>query len=810
RYTFRMLGRQRGFTVAALATLALGIGANVAIFSVIYGVLLRPLPYPGQERIVRLSEVHPGANAPVSEPLLSNLTLVNWEAPRTLAYVGAYDPDTYTVAGGDRPERLPGAGLTPSMFDVLGVAPRLGRRFEASDTGAGAAPVVILSDGFWRDRFGGDEAALGRVLRLDDAAYTIVGVMPPGFYFPGRDTRFWIPYEVQRPEQREGGGTSISIFPALGRLAPGATPAQAEAEGTAAARAGGERPMVADLIFGKGGPVEVRAVPVAAQITASIRPALLVLAVGVGLVLLIACANVANLFLSRGAARERELAVRAAIGAGRGRLVTQLLTESLVIAGAGGALGLATAWGLTRVLPLLAPENFPRIADVRVDGAVLAFAAAVSLAAGVASGLVPALRASRVGLVPALRDGAGASSSRRLAAFRSGLLVAEAALAVVLLVGAGLLVRSFVRLVQVDAGFDPANVVTARLYLPATPGDDQPARDTADRLLDELRAMPGVLAAGASNMAPFGNSTAISGFSLPETGPDGQEVVARALSYTVTPGYAEALALHLVDGRLLAPGDRGAATQALVVNEEFVRAYLDDGRPVVGRRYEDILVRDGEHLTSEIVGVVGNVLKDGPDRQPQPEIYRLPRDNRAFGRFANLVIRTSGEPLAVVPALRAALARIDPAGALDEVATLASQKSAAIGQPRFAATLLAAFAAVALLLAAVGLYGVLSYNVARRQREIGIRSALGATRAQLVGMVVRQGMAVTLAGLLIGVGAAAGLTQLMGSLLFGIEPLDLPSFLAAPAVLAVVALAACLVPARRAALTDPADALRCE
>jgi predicted permease len=390
------------------------------------------------------------------------------------------------------------------------------------------------------------------------------------------------------------------------------------------------------------------------------------------------------------------------------------------------------------------------------------------------------------------------------------LLVVEAALAVVLLVGAGLLVRSFVRLVQVDAGFDPANVVTARLYLPAAPGDDQPARDTADRLLERLRAMPGVVAAGAGTMAPFGNSTSISGFTLPGTGPDGQEVVARALTYTVTPGYAEALALHLVDGRFLTAHDRGAPIQALVVSEEFVRAYLDDGRPVVGRRYEDILVRDGEHRTSEIVGVVGNVLKDGPDRKPQPEIYRLPRDNRAFGRFANLVVRTSGEPLAVVPAMRAALTDIDPAGAFDEVATLASQKSAAIGQPRFAATLLAAFAAVALLLAAIGLYGVLSYNVARRRREIGIRSALGATRSQIVGMVVRQGMSVTLAGLLVGVAASAALTRLMQNLLFGVEPLDPVSFLAAPAILAAVALVACLVPARRAALTDPADALRCE
>ncbi|MGE3273584.1 MAG: ABC transporter permease [Vicinamibacterales bacterium] len=809
RYTLRMLSRQKGFTAAALATLALGIGANVAIFSVIYGVLVRPLPYPDQDQIVQLSEIHPGANAPVSAPLLSNFTFHTWTAPRALAAIGAYDPDSYTVSGGDQPERLPGAGLTASMFDVLGVVPRLGRAFAPADTVQGAEPVVILSDGFWRERFGGDPSVLGQVLRLDEQSYTVVGVMPPGFYFPQRDTRFWLPYAVPRPEQRPDGGTSISIFPAVGRLAAAASPAQAEAEGTAAARAFGERPMVADLIFGKGGPVEVRAVPLAAQITASIRPALVILALGVGIVLLIACANVANLFLSRGAARERELAVRAAIGAGRRRLVAQLLTESLVIAAAGGLLGLATGWALTRALPLLAPENFPRLADVRLDAEGFAFAVVVSLVAGVASGLVPALRASRAGLTPALREGSGASHSPRLAAFRAGLLVAEAALAVMLLVAAGLLLRSFVRLVQVDAGFDPTNVLMAQVYLPAVPGGDGPPRDTVERLLERLRGVPGVTAAGAGNMVPFGNATAISGFSLPGSGPDGEEVVARALTYNVTPGFAEALALHLVEGRLLTEADRGAGVQALLVNQEFVRAYLDDGRPVIGRRYKGILTAGNEELTSEIVGVVGNVLKDGPDRQPQAEIYRVP-DARGLGRTTNLIVRTSGEPQALVPVLRASLSSIDSAAALDHVETLARRKSAAIGQPRFAATLLSAFAAVALLLAAIGLYGVLSYNVARRQREIGIRTALGATRLQIVGMVVRQGMTVAIAGLTLGVVAAAVLTRLMQNLLFGIEPLDPVSFLAAPAVLLAVALLACLIPARRAARADPAIALRCE
>jgi predicted permease len=667
----------------------------------------------------------------------------------------------------------------------------------------------VLSDGLWRERFGAAPGVLGRQLRLDGEAYEIVGVMPPGFYFPAREIRFWRPTTV--PRRGKPQEMSISIAAAIGRLRPGVTPEQAAAEGTAAARAAGDRTVVADLIFGKGGPVEVKAARIADQLTASIRPAVLVLAAGVGVVLLIACANVANLFLSRGVSRERELAVRAALGAGRGRLLAQLVTESLALSALGGALGLAAAWAFTRVLPQIAPRNFPRLADVQVDGTALAFAVAASLVAGLLAGLVPALRASRVRLVPSLRDGVGASSGARIAALRAGLLVAEAALAVVLLVGAGLLMRSFARLVQVDAGYDPLNVLTARIYLPGADRGEAQTAAFVDRLLERLRATPGVMAAGGGSMAPLSDSTAISGFQLPDIGPDGQRIVARALSYVVTPGFAEALGLRLREGRLLSPSDVSAPTQALVVNEEFVRAYLTDGRPVLGRRYTGILrSADDDETVTEIVGVVGNVLKDGLDAKPQAEIYLVPRGDRRITRTIYLAVRTAGDPLLIVPSLRAYVRDQSATAALDEVTTLANQVSASVGQPRFAAALLAAFAALALTLAAVGLYGVLSYNITRRRREMGVRAALGATRGNLVGLVVRQGMAVTLGGLALGMAAAAAVTRLMQNLLFGVEPLDPVSFVVAPTLLAAVALGACLVPALRAAHVDPADALRHE
>lgn len=801
----RWMGRQPGFTAAASLTLALGIGANTAIFSVVYGVLLKPLPYADPDRLVRVSEEHPGANSPLPEAFLSDVTLESWaRGMRMLEGVAAYNEAVYTV-GREDPVRLPGGSVSPSLFRLLRVSPTAGRFFEPGEDVEGADGVVVLSHGLWRKRFGGNPAAVGQSIFIDGRFCRIVGVAPQSFAFPASDTELWMPHVIpaRTPEQR-----GMHIFTALARLKPGVTPLQAAAEGTAAARAV-PRPMTAEMLFGKGQPVEVRVRPMIEQMTSGVRPAFLVLAVGVGLVLLIACANVSNLILSRSVGRQRELAVRAALGAGRRRLARQLLTENLVLSLLGGALGVLLAWGLVRAVPVLAPEDLPRLEEVQLDGRVLAFAVAASILAGLLSGLVPAWRGMRIGPAPVLHDGDSRATSGAGKRLRSGLLVAEAALAVVLLIGAGLMIRSFVRLLQVDGGFEPDNVLSAQLILPDGEEPQQVRNQaTAETLLARLQALPGVVVAGAANMAPFGNSTSIMGFTLPPSGSQGEQPMIRANVWVVTPGFGRALGLRVKSGRFFQASDLTAGTQSIVVNEEFVRMFLTDGKPVVGRRYTGIL-SDDENLITEIVGVVGNVLKDGLDRLPQPEIY-FPagfRDRKLYSQ-PFLLVRTAGDPLQLTPDLRRLLHEVEPRAALDDVDSLTGKLSASVAQPRFAALVLAVFAALALILAAIGLYGVLSYGVSQRRREMGVRAALGATQGGLLRLVLREGLVLTVAGLALGLGASAGVTRLMQSLLFGVTPLDTVAFVTAPLALLVVAVVACLVPARRAAAIDPAEALR--
>lgn len=803
RHALRLMVRHPGFTAAALITLALGIGANTAIFSIVYGVLVRPLPYRDADRVIRVWEEHPGGSAVVRASLLSNRTFYSWrESPEVIDHLAAFNRTAYTLTGAGDPVRVAAGLVSPVLFELLGAAPAAGRLLAEEDAAADQASVVVLSHAFWRERFGADRSAVGRTLTLDGRSLTIVGVAQPSFYFPDREVRVWVPYRVPRVAT-DPGQQSIDIFGAIARLRPGASLEQAAAEGTAAARNAGPRGMIADLIFGKGGPVAVRTTRILDEMTRRVRPALVLLAIGVGFVLLIACANVANLLLSRGVARQRELAVRGAIGAGRGRLLAQLVTETMVLAVAGGGLGILLGWILTRAIPALAPADFPRLADIRIDGAVLMFGVGASIAAGLLSGVLPGLRASGGDFTNILR--AGISPGTRNRRLGASLLLVEAALCVMLLVGAGLLIRSFLRLAQVEPGFDASNVLMARMYI-SGPRPPESARALVENLLDRVRTQPGVMAAGASNTSPFVRSTAVTAFSIPGKGPDGQNLMARAALYVVTPGYAEAMRLRLRNGRFFEPRDMSMGAIPMLVNDEFVRTYLTDGRPILGRQFPG----GPDTPPREIIGVVGNVLKDGLDAAPQSEIYLQPRDQSGFSTQVSVLVRTAGNPLDVVPALRSAMREVDPAGALDDVAPLASRMSASMGQPRFAAALLGAFALVALALAATGLYGVLSYQVLQRRREMGVRAALGASRGRLVALVIREGLTVTVAGLVLGMAAALLLTKLMSGLLFGVTPLDLPSFLGAPLVLLVVALLACLLPARRASRVDPAEALRSE
>ena len=804
RHALRLMVRAPGFTFAALVTLALAIGVNTAVFSVVYGVLLRPLPYTAPDRIVMLSEEHPGGRAIIRDPRLSNLTFEAWRgSARTLEGMSAYSQQTFTIAHGNDTERVEGGSLSPTALATLGVTPAKGRFFRPEEAVTGNNNVVFLSDRFWRSTLASDANVVGRTLQIDGRTHEIIGVAPSWFYFPDRDALFWTPYVL--PSTTDG---SMRILPAFARLTTGSTAEQAAAEGTAAARTV-KRPMAAELLFGKGGPVEVRVNSLADSVARRVKPALVVLMAAVGLVLLVACANVTNLLLARGTARARELAVRAALGAGAGRLARQMLTESAAIAFLGGALGVFMAWGLTNAVPAWAPEGFPRLDDVRLDGRMLGFALFLSLLAGALAGLLPALRASRGELSPTLRTGDNRTTGSG-EKVRSLLLAFEAALSVVLLIGAALLVRSFITLANVDPGYDSRNVLTGRIYLNGAASAPERRAQLIESLIARLRTTPSVMAAGASNMAPLGESSFVSGFSF-GTDAAGQKVVARALQYVVTAGYAEALKLRIKEGRAITVADESSPVEAMLVNEAFARAYITDGRPVVGRRFTGLLAKG--NLTTEIVGVVGDVLKDGLDTKPQPEIYlALNKADTEHGitREINLVIRTSGDPNAFASSLRSLVREIEPSAALGRVGTLSSQVADSVSEPRFSTAVLGAFALLALGIAVTGLYGVLSYNVTQRRKEIGIRAALGATRIDLIGLVVRQGLTVTLVGLGAGVLVAALAARRLEPLLFGIAPLDLASFVTMPVILLIVASLACVIPARRAAATDPATTLRAE
>ncbi len=818
RYALVTMRRSPGFAVAGLITLALGIGATAAVFSVVYGVLLRPLPYPDPERLVRLYEEHPGGTTAAGNRWLSNRTYDAWmEQPHTIEAAGGYSRYEYTVTFGEETVRLFGGELSPQVFGLLGATPALGRFFSRDEAAAGAAKVAVLTDRLWRERYGANPDVLSRQLVIDGEPHAIIGVARPDLSFPERRVLFWTPYLLLRADPQ---GPSTRVFSAIGRLKPGISTAQAEAEGTAAARSM-PRPMSTELFFGKGGPVVVHVRPLADDMTSTVGPALRVLAGAVALVLLIACANVANLFLSRGVSRQRELALRAAIGASRGRLARQLLTESLVLAIGGGLAGLSLSWALVRVLPALAPTTFPRLDDVRLDWPVIAFTAVAAIFTAIASGVAPAIRGARFELSESLHGGDGSSAGgfrgRRARRLRDGLLVLEAAFAVMLLVGAALLGHSFVRLMSVDAGYDAEHVLTVRVSVPRNSPPERMGQ-LIDGALERMRATPGVAAAGAANMMPLMSMTAITSFTLPPDGGGGKPTTTRSITYHVTPGYAEALRLRLKEGRFFTEQDAAlvrlkpdttstTGIRFMIVNEEFVRQYLTAG-PVAGRRFNDVAEKG---TTTEIVGVVGNVLKDGNDRLPQPEIYFIPgTPTRRIVGWVNFVVRTTGDPAAVSERARTIVREVDPSAVVERVEPLTAMVWASVAQPRFATTVLGTFASLALALAAVGLYGVLSYGVSQRRRELGLRAALGAARADLVRLILREGLGATLVGVAVGLAAAAALTRLMEAVLFGVTPLDALAFTLAPLALLPVAVAACLLPALRAASTDPAVALRCD
>ena len=808
RHAVRTFGRRPMLAGTAVLTLALGIGANTAMFSIVNAVLLRPLPYPGAERIVRVREERPSMRGQRMPSFMTSDTLNAWrDSGRTLEQIAGYSERPYTLAGGDGPTRLQGAAVSAGMFALLGVAPERGRVFDVGEERPGADTVVVLSHATWQRRFGADPDVVGRSVTLDGRPHTILGVLPDTFAFPARSTELWTPLVTEIPNQQPG-QVMLVAFAGLARLRSGVTLEGATAEGqTIVSRQHAERP----------GPMAqmpaptLRLIPLQEELVAAVRPALVALLAAVGFVLLVACANLASLLLAHGATRQRELAVRAALGADRRRLVRQLLTESLALGLAGGGLGVPAAGWLHRALPALLPADLPRIDEIQLDGAVLGFSLVLSLVTGLVFGLAPAFRGSRVNLVRSLH-GSASTGARGLRwpttiGLRHVLVMGEIALSVVLLVGAGLLLRSFVELSDVDPGYDPANIISTRLERPG-PGHDGPSFSPAflDELVARAAALPDVEAVGVVSFLPLTTGEARVILQI-----DGQAPAARMEDRTIarpqvaSAGYFRTMGIPIVSGRALTDRDGEGGPAVVLINEAFARQYFSGGDPL-GQR-----LNLGPGGPKEIVGIVGDVRHTGLDADATPEFYQPYRapSRRGTGRL-NLVLRTTGDPRRVVPFLRDLVAELDPTLPLDDTMTMEARLSASVAQPRFFSTVLVLFATLALLLAALGVYGVLAESVAQRQREIGVRMALGADRAAVLRLILGQGALLVTVGVAAGLVASVAASRVVASLLFGVSQTDPVTYAIVPVVLTSVALAACYLPARRATRIDPMMALRAE
>lgn len=792
RYAVRMLLKNPGFTFVGVIALALGIGANAGIFSVVNAVLLRPLPYDQPERLVVLRE---NKLPQFPEFSVSPGNFLDWQKQNTafeklVAITGA----AYNLVAGNEPERLRGARVSAGTFEMLKVTPSLGRTFLDEEDQPGHEGVVILSEGLWKRRFGSDPDIVGQPVTLGGNPYTIIGVMPATFRFPDRETELWTPIAFTARQAQQHGSHYLST---IGRLKPGVTFEQASAEMTGIAG------RLAEQYPGSNAGWSVNVFSMQEYAVRDIKLALLVLLGAVGLVLLIACSNVANLQLARAAARQKEIAIRSALGASRWRVVRQLLTESVLLAVAGGAVGLLLAvWG-NGLLLSFAPDDLPRVKDVSLDGRVLGFTLVVSLLTGVIFGLVPALQAGNIRLNEILKEGARGSTGGHHTV-RSVLVVLEVAISLVLLVGAGLLIRSFYRLQQVNPGFNPNKAMAVSINLPGRKypqGDQQSAFFT--ELIGRVSALPGVKAVGATQSLPI-QSDFLVGFKIDGRPPAAPGEDVSTNYYAVTTGYFEAMGIPLLRGRLFTEQDNKTAPSVAIIDEALAKKFFPDEDPI-GKR---ISLSQGTERYREIVGIVGDVKQYGLAQPTTWQSYE-PYLQSTFGGMT-LVLRTDGDPTTLTSAIRSEVLAVDKEQPVSGIRTLEQMVADSISQQRFSMLLLGVFAAVALILAVVGLYGVMSHSVTQRTHEIGIRAALGAQNMDIIKLVLSQGMILALIGVLIGLGASYALTQVMTTLLFGVTATDTLTFVGISVLLIGVALGACFVPARRALKVDPIVALRYE
>jgi len=790
RYAIRSLLARPAFAAVAIITLGLGVGANTAIFSVINAVLLRPLKYEQPERLVTFRSNQ-------SAPDLADIIA----SSHTFAKIGGEVLAPLAYTAGAEPVQIQVGQVSGGYFETLGVNPARGRYITADDDRNGGPFVVVLSHALWQRQFGGDDKILGKTIPLSGNSYSVIGVMPPGFKSPRENSEAWTPVHISNPVAANFRG--VHFLRTYGRLAPGVTLSQASAE-----------MHLIDEQLSQQYPADNKnrttvVIGLQQRIVGDSRTALLVLFAAVSLVLLIACANFANLLLARGAERGREIVIRTALGARRWRVVRQLLTESVLIAMLGGVLGVVFAWWGTNLLVMLKPQNLPRLDEIGVDLRVFGFTLAVSLLTGLIFGLVPAWSASRAGVTSGLKDGGrGSSSSRSQQMLRSAFVVAELAVALVLLVGAGLLVKTFWKLRNVDPGFSPDHLVTMRVELPETRYQEvEPQTRFRTQALANLNSLPGVQSAMVSELPLSGDSLnhdfLIEG-RLPIAAGDEPSLETRS----IMGDYFHVMHIPLKSGRDFQPRDYDQNAPLVgVVNEEMVRQYFPNENPL-GKRVR--WARNPEVQWIEIVGVAGNVKHFGLDLAELPALYSPYTQINSWKRWMSFAVRTQAEPAAMTQSLKEQIWKVDSQLPITKVQTMDDVAAASFDARRFNMLLLTLFAGLALLLAAVGVYGVMSYAVTQRTHEIGIRMALGAQVGNVMRLVMKSGLVIATVGIVIGLGGAFGLTRLMNSLLFGVEPTDKFTFAAVALSLLLIALAACYLPARRATKVDPLKALRYE
>jgi putative ABC transport system permease protein len=803
-YGLRSFLKRPGFTAIAIVTLALGIGANTAIFSVVNAVLLNPLPYREPDRLIQFWETNPLKNW--TQVTVAPANLFDWQKQsQSFTEFAAYSGSDKKGPGlsglelntGREPQRLQGLSVTGNIFSVLGVDAFIGRTLREEETWQGKSAVVVLSYGLWQRHFGGDPKIVGQKITLNGVSREVVGVMPPDFYFPSKEADLWFPMGWDQDQIAQLRGPHS--LRAVGRLKSGVTMEQARAElKLIAARLEAQHPDTnTQMGVGLG--------PLKDWIVGDVQLPLVVLLVTVACVLLIACVNVANLLLVRAAARAREIAIRSALGAGQWRLVRQLLTESLVLAVVGSALGLLLALWFKDTLVAFSSGDIPRLEEARLDWRVLGFTLAATLLTTLLTGLVPALQNARPRLAAMLKDGGQKGASGQGRHVRNALVIAEIALALVLVAGAGLMVRSFLRLQKVDPGFDPNNVLTLRLTLPeARYKEDSQDRAFFEQAEQRVRSLPGVTAVGSTARLPLKGYRWTSNMTIEGRPPE--DYVPDVRHEEMTPGYFRAIGLPLVQGRFFNESDQAKSQPVVIVNAALARRYFSTEDPI-GKRIKFSKPTE-QDVWQTIIGVVGDAKQDSLRAEVKPEIYQS-HLQRAQDNMT-LVVRAVTDPQTLISAVREQIRALDPNLPMYDIKTMQAVMDESVARERFIALLLIVFAALALALAAIGIYGVMSYSVAQRTQEIGIRMALGATRQSVVRLVLKQGIALAVTGVAIGIVVSFALARVIVTLLFEVKPTDLITFSIATLVLLGAAVLASYVPARRATKVDPLVALRYE